>query len=251
MFGAGAYGGGYGGMSLFGPNLGHQNVNFNFSQGGAGMPFGFANQANQQLPPSDSQMLLEGCVVDFLLEGESLNVSKDYETIYGSKPIYYEVEKTFDNGDMEYINQIEDDNTYFIVDVDMHKEDPDSVPESFGGQHKAFIFDRKDKFAPILTIIDPKEVDKKSIDRYLYHTIYIARRYQFDHFFLRIEVSGDLEPGDPEVCLLNINRCLVSRDCWKVSITDPPEDWVNYHQHKQNGEEYQEVSVEKLDMDQA
>jgi len=243
------------GFSFFGPNNGLQNVNFNFGANPSGMnPFALPDGGNgQQVLPGGSPMMLESRVVDSLLSGDSLSVSEDCKVVYGDQPLYYQVEREFKVGGVDDCCPIDDDPSYFIDSID-HKVDPEEgTEELFQGDYKAFLFNRCKELnkEPLLIIIDPNTIDKVSIDHYLYHTIFLAKKYNYNHFFLIIEESGGLEEGDPEPCYMNHNRCRVNVYYRKVEITDLPEDWVNYHTHKTQGQEYSEVSVDKLNMDQA
>jgi len=220
---------------LFGPNYGNQNIHFNFHGAGQGGSL-FNRENNGSMVPSLGGPLSSAVPLiesssrshDILFGGESLFVTADDLTVVcGSKPFLGTVGTGEHHEDYDLLMPIDDDHTYFVDHGEDYSDEPDTMEDLFTGNRSARLVLRDKKAAPILYVLDKGKIKDESIDRILYHTLFFAKHFGHKYFFMIVEESGGLAPGEPEVCHLNHKAGLFRKTNYQIFFNEfPPEEWA-------------------------
>lgn len=192
--------------SLFsGMNVHNMNVNFNF-KGMPDLPLPMNQQITNQQPINNA-LLPQVSQNPILLEDKT---QTDYDhVLFAFENTYIDKGYTFHY--IEPVNSFDDslyDQQFIITD----KEElylPNTVAE---------IFYRYNENPPILTILDYKDVEGIMLDQIFHRTVLLTKKYNFDSFFLVLETSGAMLPGEPFHTKFDKSKGLFKKEIYSIKI---------------------------------
>jgi len=193
--------------SLFGGGNTHiANMNVHFNMNGVSPSL----QGNM---PVNGQQIPYNKGNQFLLGNNSKNMLYTFDKIYIDSEYKLQIDPSYDT-DKRPKGEFDKLNDRYTVTEFQGQNGYKHIPNIVGE-----IINRKEKNPPIVILLDWEDVeDKAIIDQILFNTFLLAKKYKHDIFFMVLETSGSVEPGEPYLTSFSKLKGLFKKEVYLIHI---------------------------------